>query len=138
MANYCASCRTNYFKVKNSKKFLAAMKDIPNITVDTDDGNLFYILGDDPDGAASPERGFDDDNVIDFVYDLPAIVSTHLANDAVAIFMESGAEKLRYVIGHAVAVNNKGEQRVISLNDIYDIAKAELTSKPDSVTPAEY
>jgi len=138
MANYYASCRTNYFEVKDSEKFLEAMDNIPGIVVDTDDGHLFYILGDDPDGAGWPAWGYDEEMGNEYEIDLPVIVSEHLADDSVAIFMEVGSEKLRFIIGWALAVNNKGETRLINLSDIYDIAKAELTNKPDRVTVAEY
>jgi hypothetical protein len=37
--------------------------------------------------------------------------------------MESGAEKLRFIGGLAVAVNNRGEQVGVSLEDIYERAK---------------
>jgi len=138
MANYYATCRTNYFKVKNKDAFLADMEDIPNIIVDSDDGENFYILGDDPDGGGWPFITFDDDTGKDIEIDIVGSVAKHLADDAVAIFMEVGNEKARYVIGCAIAVNNKGEQEIINLSDIYDIAKRKLTSNPEGVTVAEY
>jgi hypothetical protein len=135
MANFYAACRTNYFKVKDDDAFIAAMSEIPGLDVgNSDDG--FYILGDDPDGAGWPNWVQDDEgNEIEI--DLPLEVSKYLADGEVAIFMESGAEKLRYIVGYAVAINSQGEQVSIGLNDIYDMARG-LTDRPQDVTVAEY
>jgi molybdopterin biosynthesis enzyme len=47
----------------------------------------------------------------------------HLHDEDVAVLMEAGAEKLRYVSGWAVAVNSKGDLVEIGLSDIYEKAK---------------
>jgi len=136
MANYYANCRSNYFKVKDNDAFEVAMDEIPGIDVIKTAGeNSYCILGDDPDGAGWPSW-FDDDNGDEHEIDLPHMVADHLADEEVAIFMESGAEKLRYITGYAVAINNKHETRVVTLNNIYDLAK-ELTDSP-VITVAEY
>jgi hypothetical protein len=62
-------------------------------------------------------------------------LSTHLAEGSVAVIVEAGAEKLRYVHGHAVAVNSKGEQLCIGLGDIYEMAEKRFGGE---VTRAEY
>ena len=67
---------------------------------------------------------------IDFMEEL----GLYLADEEVAVLQECGSENLRYVNGYAIAVNNKGERREISINKIYDLAK-ELGSK---ITRAEY
>ena len=54
--------------------------------------------------------------------DIMDVVAKHLVDDWVAIFMESGAEKVRYVSGYAVAVNNKGGRETVSLHSIYPLA----------------
>jgi hypothetical protein len=61
-------------------------------------------------------------------------LALHLADEEVAVLQEVGAENLRFVNGYAIAVNNKGERRDISLENIYDLAK-ELGS---NITKAEY
>lgn len=43
--------------------------------------------------------------------------------DDVAVFMQAGAEKLRYVSGWAVAINAKKERVEIDLHEIYNRAK---------------
>jgi len=138
MANYYASSRSNYFAVKDAQAFEDEMSNISDIEVITktgEDGILRYgVLSHISDSGGWPSWVFneetDDYDDIDF-FD---IVSEHLADNEVAIFMEAGAEKLRYICGYAVAVNNKGETRQISLNNIYDLAKEIGTN----VTIAEY
>jgi hypothetical protein len=133
MANYYASCRSNYFNVKNDEAFIEAMSAVPSIEL-CRTKNGFAILGSCPDGSGWPSWAYDEETDTDIEIDLPDIVSKHLVDNDVAIFMESGAEKLRYISGWAEAINNKGERKSISLSQIYDLA-AELGT---SVTHAEY
>lgn len=133
MANYYATCRTNYFDVKDKDAFLSALSGVPDIEVD--EGNQgFVILGCNTDGAGWPQWVWDEDTNEDYEIDLPMIVAEHLADDSVAIFMEAGAEKCRFIIGYAEAINNKFERETISLGDIYQRAR----SLGSNVTPAEY
>ena len=138
MANYYANCRTNYFKVKDNDAFELAMAPIPDIEVIITPGTMEYcILGNNEDGRGWPVwiQGVESDTEIEI--DLPNMVAEHLQDGEVAIFMEVGNEKLRYLNGYATAINNKGERRDIGLNDIYDIAK-ELTNKPEPISMASY
>lgn len=138
MANYYASCRTNYFKVKDPEAFKAVMDLVPGIEVHQQE-DVFCLLGNNDDGGGWPSAYHpSDDPDADLVeLDLPTLVATHLADDQVAVFLEVGAEKLRYLVGYALAINNAGETRVVSIDDIY--AKAgELTSRPEQISVAEY
>jgi hypothetical protein len=137
MANYYGNARSNYFRVKDDEAFIDAMENIPSIELIHEENGTFVILGDDPDGAGWPSWAYDEENDTDIEIDLPAVVSEHLADGEVAIFMESGAEKLRYIVGYAEAINNKGERREVSLNSIYELA-GELTDRPKDITTAEY
>lgn len=133
MANYYAAARTNYFWVKDDEAFEDAMQEIPSIEVIKEEDGSYCILGDDPDGGGWPTFSYDeDDNETEI--DLVEIVSQHLKDEHVAVFMESGSEKLRYVTGYAEAINNKGDRETISLVDIYGMAR-KLGSE---VTTAEY
>ena len=135
MANFYGSCRTNYFKVKDDEAFEQAMSEISGVNVITNaDG--YGLLGDDPDGGTWPGWIWDDEGN-ETEIDITEIVANHLIDGEVAIFMECGAEKLRYIVGCAIAVNNKGEHKIINLRSIYDQAK-ELTDRPDDITVAEY
>ena len=61
----------------------------------------------------------DGDHEIDFYAEL----AKHLQNGWVAIVMEVGAEKLRYVTGYAVAVNHNGKCCDVSIDRIYQLAR---------------
>jgi hypothetical protein len=144
MANYYGSCRTNYFKVKDEKAFEAAVEALPDIEFHRSDGaidakheGLYCILGNNADGAGWPTHQYNEklDDYNDF--DLVSEVYPHLADGEVAIFMEVGAEKLRFLVGYTEAVNNTGERVEVSLLDIYDKAK-QLTDRPEDITQAEY
>ncbi len=153
MANYYAAARSNYFNVVDVEKFENDMSFIPGIEVETDKEGRMCVLASGDDCGCWP--GFvqidmddiDDGRTIpawlgdapseEFEVDLPVLVAEHLADGEVAVFMESGAEKLRYIIGFAEAINNKGERKTISLNDIYDMAK-DMTNRPNDITTAEY
>jgi len=146
MANFYGTARTNYFKVKDQLAFYKAIENISDIEVvrqnpirgEVPEGHDFggyAILVSDGDNGGFPSSGWDEANEVEVEFDLVYIVAEHLADGEVAIFMESGAEKMRYVDGYATAINNKLERRDISLNDIYDVAK-ELTTS--NITRAEY
>ena len=134
MANYYASCRTNYFKVKDSAKFLKAMEQVNDIEVINKVDNIFCLLGNSPDGGGWPHWVFDEETGEEREFDLPEAVAWHLEPESVAVFKEVGYEKLRYLTGYAEAINSKGEIRIISIDDIYELA-AELGS---DVTLAQY
>ncbi len=152
MANYYGSARTNYFKVKDMEAFDTALENVPDITVVREnippyntDGIVpegfeyggVGILVSDGDCGGFPSFTYDDETGEDSELDLGELIAEHLADGEVAILMECGAEKLRYVVGWAEAINNKGERKFIQLGDIYDLAE-ELTDKPENITKAEY
>ncbi len=136
MANYYAAARTNYFNVKDADAFLAAMKPILGINVSQEENGSFLILCNHRSGGWD-NWIYDEETDTDEEIDLPAIVAEHLVDDSVAIFMESGAEKMRYIVGQAEAINNKGERVSIGLDNIYVLAE-KLTSKPGEISRAEY
>jgi len=137
MANYYATARSNYFKVKNKRAFKADCDKMGvGVWDDRKDGRVgIYPESDDEGGWPSESWPEDADDAYEF--DVCDVISAHLVEGEVAILLEAGAEKLRYVHGHAIAVNSKGETRKVMLNDIYDLAK-ELTDRPDDITGAEY
>ena len=132
MANYYSSARTNYFRVKDVDAFNTWIKEFENgygvEVVSKED--TFAILFDGESGVPNSREVDGDYDHLDFIDEL----SQHLADDEVAILHESGAEKLRYINGFAIAINNKAERRTISLDDIYTLAK-ELGK---NVTLAQY
>ncbi len=141
MANYYASARTNYFNVKDGDAFVEVFNNIDGVEVirehSSDDSGKYGLLSTGEAGFPSwiydEESGGDETEI-----DIMQMVSEHLIDaDEIAIFMEAGAEKLRYIIGSAFAINGEGDGRFLDLNGIYDLAK-ELTDRPDDITRAEY
>lgn len=133
MANYYGQARTNYFAVKDADAFLADMADLPVevITETTNSGETLYgFLDANQDGAGldysriieiENEDGEVEETDVDIFW--TDILASHLADGHVAILMEIGSEKYRYLSGYAVAVNSKGETREVVLGkDIYDLA----------------
>jgi hypothetical protein len=146
VANYVECGRTNYFLVKDPAAFLQAMEGIPNVEVITkvalnedgseDNSTLTYygLIADNGESGFPTDMWSEEDK--DYVsIDLPAMVANHLLENEVAIFMQIGQEKMRFLTGHAEAINCHKIRRVVSLTDIYGLAK-QLTNQ--TVTLAEY
>ena len=130
MANYYASARSNYFKVKDVEAFKSWVDSVPSLGLwRSDEMFALYSEGE----AGWPAWYLDDDG--DELYFEVTDVAEFLTEDSIAVFMESGAEKLRYITGYAVAVNHKGETVQIGLGDIYELARAKFGIEP---TVAEY
>ena len=106
MANYVGYARSNYFKVKDEEAFKAWVDGLP-IECHEGQDNTFMVM--EPDGVSWPiyrwNDDIDDEEDIDFIGEL----STHLADGWVAIVIEVGHEKMRYLHGYSEAFNNKGE-----------------------------
>jgi len=137
MANYYASARTNYFAVTDLEAFKADIESktssVQVVSQEKDGLTLVGLLGSDDDGGGFPFEYQDEDG--EYVeLDWAEVFKAHLEDGWVAIIMESGAEKLRYIAGYAVAYNSKGETVSLNLDDIYDKAKSLGTN----ITTATY
>jgi hypothetical protein len=137
MANYYATARSNYFKVKDPEAFTNWCRSLEIEPIDGDDADnkagLVAMISAIPDGDGWPGSRVNEEGEAVGI-DLAAELSAHLEAGWVAVLMEAGAEKCRYVTGWALAVNSKGETRHVSLQDIYDLA-AQIG---EHVTEAEY
>ena len=134
MANYTASSRSNYFRVKDTEAFRKWADDLELKVEPNDDGMLMIWAdcenGDWPDFRFNEET--DDYDEIAFYGEL----AEHLVPGEIAILMEVGAEKLRYLCGYAVAIDHEGNMETVSINQIYDKVK---TRWPDvKLTTCEY
>ena len=118
MANYIATCRSNYFKVVDVGKFKAAIPSSIHVAVCAD-GTVF-LCGDDPDGGGWPTTIYNDETDEDDDFDLEEVIASHLQPDSWCVLQEVGAEKLRYLVGESIAFNKDLEQRFcVSISDIY-------------------
>lgn len=117
MANYVATARSNYFRVKNPVAFREwAESRLLDVQGDNEKG--FMIYPSDYAEGSWPSSVYDDDSGDYTDIDLPGELAEHLADDYVAILEEVGHEKLRYLLGWAVAVNNKGGREHVDLSTL--------------------
>ena len=137
MATYTSTARTNYFRVKDVDAFNKWIKQFTGLDkiVHETQGTIGILFDDGVPNVRWETELIEGEEIeseveIDFMEEL----GLYLADEEVAVLQECGSENLRYVNGYAIAVNNKGERREISINKIYDLAK-ELGSK---ITRAEY
>jgi hypothetical protein len=73
----------------------------------------------------------------DFVeIDFTAELAEHLHESDCAVLMEVGSEKLRYLVGVAIAVHPDGRLHSISIADIYEAARNAFPGM--NVTEAQY
>ena len=145
MANYYGVARTNYFAVKDAEAFKDEMANyaVEVITREGEDGVTLYGLMDtDSDGGGwnwsyVAELEDEDGEIIetDLEIDWVEVFARHLVDGWVAILVETGAEKYRYVSGYALAVNSKGESREINLSRDIDKLAREIG---ENVTDASY
>lgn len=122
MANYICSARSNYFRVKDRAAFEKEMADFEVQVVEDREGRL-ALLNVHPDGGGWPMFRFNEKSGVDEEIDFFELVASYLAGDEVAVFVEAGAEKLRYIVGYAVAINAAGQREELSLNEIYGRAR---------------
>ena len=137
MANYYGQARTNYFQVKDLKAWREELSNYPVELIEQkdDDGTIKVGFMDANDDGAGLDWQLYDEEGNETEIDWTDLLARHLADNEVAIIMETGAEKYRYLSGWAMAVNNKKETREISLaKDIYTLAQ-ELG---ENVTGATY
>lgn len=144
MANYCCTIRTNYFHVKDDENFRALMNHVYGCEDSVElweekDENGRTVFGFGVYGGISGFRDSDDDDIDDdssydiFIDKLQAFV----ADDDAIIILESGNEKMRYVIGSATIITNSGYNHM----DITDLAAkkaAEMLHNPSWKTRCEY
>ena len=139
MADWYGTARSNYVKIKDMDGLKAAIEPFPISISKGDDENEGKVcfLSDDGDSGGWPGHAYDeDDNEIEFD---PAVqICPFMEDDQVLVMMESGAEKLRYITGNAMAFNAKGDSVRVNLNDIYKKAAETFGASADDITAAEY
>lgn len=124
MANYFATARSNEFVVKDIDAFIEALTpyDI-GIWVDDPAAKVVSIYSTDLDDSGWPRYQYDEATDDYLECDVATVIAPHLKEDCVAILFEVGAEKLRYLIGTAYAINAKGETLTMSLDEMFTAAR---------------
>lgn len=132
MADYHGAARSNHFEVKDREAFLAWIETVPNVRAEEGGDQTFVLLEKYGEGWPSTRLTGADDEELYLLREL----SEHLAEGEVAVLEESGAEKLRYIAGHAAAVNHLGEELHVDLSDIYE--KVKEAGWKESISQAAY
>lgn len=123
MANYEATARSNYFKVVNEKKFREYCRRWNFEVIERGRGRgklLGFVVRAEsglPTSYYDEEKGEDIDG-----YPLNELAE-HLAPGHVAVFMEVGHEKARFMNGYACAINSAGETADLELHEIVERAR---------------
>jgi hypothetical protein len=140
MANYIAQGRSNYFAVKDEQAF---REDIEKCNVqlierkNEETGQTLFGFMDNEDGDgldtwyAWSGDGIDDN---DTEWTWGEFFNKHLADGWVAVILNIGSEKYRFLNGEATAYNNKGEDKFISINDFVE----HFSGLGDNISPASY
>ena len=136
MANWYGSARSNYFRVRDKNAFLKWADGRGLGVFRNEEGrDLFAIYGGESTGDGSwPSYDVEGDTEIDLVTEL----AQHLPKGQIAVLMEIGAEKLRYLTGVSIAVNHQGRVVELTLSDIYRKASRAFRVVESEITQATY
>jgi hypothetical protein len=130
MADYIAQTRSNYFRVRNARNFrrFCARYNLQVVRTDEDEQLRYGFLSYEPipTGRTDTKGEWIE---TDFLQEL----SRHLVRGEVAIVMEIGSEKMRYLVGYAAAVDARGRRIQIALSDIYRRCEETFGIKPTLV-----
>jgi hypothetical protein len=124
MADYHATTRSNYFRVKDATAFKQWCDNLnlevwPHTMTNHPSDTFYAISADTGDCSGWPTFRWDDEIQEHLEIDLAAELADWLDSRDVAILLEAGAEALRYVNGFATAVHPNGRTHSLSLDDIY-------------------
>ena len=124
MANFYGKARSSYFQVKDPEAFVKELSAYPVevITKEQDDTTLYGFRDNDDNGEGDLWSYYDDEKDEYIEVNWLEVFKRHLQDDWVAVIMECGSEKYRYLSGFTIAYNNKGETKAINLSDIYGLA----------------
>ena len=144
MSNWNGAARSNYVRIKDMDGLKNALSPFPIRVYQNNDG-LVCFLSEEEDTGSWPsfalvevdhEDGWPSEDEIEF--DPTVQICPFMEDDQILVMMEAGAEKLRYVSGHASAFNAKGDSCGVSLNDIYEKAAEKFSVPVGKITDASY
>ena len=136
MANWYGSARSNYFRVKDADVFSqwARRRGLGVFKSERGPDILAIHPGDSTDSGGWPSYDMEKEEE----FELEAELAQHLAPGQVAILLEVGTEKLRYLTGQAIAVNAKGRVVDVALGEIYRKAARAFRIPEGEISRAEY
>ena len=132
MADYIADCRSNYVRAKNPKRFKELLMEYDVQIIEDDEERIGFISNAD----FGIPHFVNDEGDYTHTLDEDERVPKHLAEGEVLVIYEIGREKMRFLVGYAVAINWDGRACHVSLDEIYSRAQANFGNKPS--TSAEY
>lgn len=118
MANYVGVGRSNAFRVADSESFLAWVETLPDVWA-VEEGEAIYVLLCDGDQGDWPFIRFEGEDAEDEDFDIFGELAEYLAEGEVAVLEAVGREKLRALVGYAVAVNHLKETITVNIDDVY-------------------
>jgi len=128
MSSFEAIGMTNYFRVRDLPEFIDALGDYPAVVFkNSEDPSLISLSAE-----CYDDQGWHDTTRDGQKFSIFATVAKHLEDGEVAVFMQVGGDRLRYLGGKAIAVNSAGKRTTVDLSDIYEKAK---TLSPDGSPP---
>lgn len=146
MANYCCTIRSNYFHVNDEAAFEEFMGRVygseDNVELwkeKAKDGSTMYGFGCYGGiGGVRNAKADEDDDSDESAYDefISGLQQFVCADDAI-IILESGNEKMRYVIGSATVVT-RDKYKYLDITSIAKKTAAALLGKEDFQTQCEY
>lgn len=136
MANWYGTAHSNYFRVKEPNAFVQWTEQHGLGVFRSERGPDVFAIhpGNDSDSGGWPSYDMENDEELNLVAEL----ARHLAPGQVAILLEVGAEKLRYLTGQAIAVNASGHVAEVTLQGIYRKAARAFHIPESEITHAEY
>jgi len=134
MANYYAYARSNYFRVKDLTAFETLCRKWNLEKIAKEDGHVGFLVN--SESGLNTACCYDPETGEDVEANFEEELASHLLDGEVAIFMQIGWEKLRYLTAWAWAVNSEGKLVACDLSEIYELAR-ELHPK-GGVTRCEY
>ena len=136
MADWYGTSRSNYVKIKDMDALNKALEPWC-INTEADLHGRIAFFARDSDNGGWPSWAQDaEGNEIEFEWE--TVICPHMEDGEILVIRSVGAEKLRYVTGHAAAFDNTGKSISLSLDLIYSMAANHFGVPEANITTAEY
>lgn len=133
MANYYAAARSNYVRISDREGLEASIGLFGGLETTDDEFGRFAIL------CEEGWPGFSLEDEVEF--DPVKHIMPYVCEGEVFVIMETGHEKLRYLVGFATAYCRADDEVLqwgINLSDIYSAAAREFGVSVETISPVQY